>query len=62
MDGSLAGYSPRGHKESDMTEQQNTHTHQGRPLLPVLISLCAIEKLPHSIRICVKRTKERKKK
>ena len=23
---SLEGYSPRGHKESDMTEQLNTHT------------------------------------
>ena len=24
---SLAGYSPWGHTESDMTEQLNTHTH-----------------------------------
>ena len=24
---SLAGYSPWGHKESDMTKQLNTHTH-----------------------------------
>ena len=24
---SLAGYSPWGHKESDATEQLNTHTH-----------------------------------
>ena len=25
--GSLVGYSPRGHKESDMTEHTRTHTH-----------------------------------
>ena len=24
---SLAGYMPQGHKESDMTERLNTHTH-----------------------------------
>ena len=27
MDGGLAGYSPRGHKELAMTEQPSTHTH-----------------------------------
>ena len=26
---SLAGYSPKGHKESDMAEQLNTHTQGG---------------------------------
>ena len=27
MERSLAGYSPWGHKESDMTEHTHTHTH-----------------------------------
>ena len=29
----LAGYSPRGCKQSDMTERLNTHTHEGDPTL-----------------------------
>ena len=41
---SLAGYSPWGHKESDMTEQLSTHTHT-RVKLPrfeftLLFTLC----------------------
>ena len=34
---SLAGYSPRGHKESDSTERLNTHTHMQ---LQCLSALC----------------------
>ena len=29
--GSLVGYSPQGHKDQDMTEQLNTHTHSLNP-------------------------------
>ena len=46
---SLVGYSPRGHKESDTTEQLNTHTHTHTHTheLHLRVYLWCLCKLPH---------------
>ena len=38
---SLTGYSPRGHKESDMTEAFNTQVHTVIPSAPSFSVMCS---------------------
>ena len=43
---SLAGYSPQGHKESDMTE--HAHTHKGRKIIwSPTYSFSSVQSLSH---------------
>ena len=48
---SLVGYSPWGHKESDMTEQLNTHTHTHTRTTPSCLYVVFM-KIATSVHIC----------